>query len=88
MESESSSSRTTFKLPDQKTSELLKRIYPCNNANNPHMANAQKRKETFDSRWTGGNLIASTSQIAKAGFFFLGKENYVNLNHIIKLMYK
>lgn len=51
----------------------LAHYFPCNNAVSPHMRNEQARLETFDSRWDRDKIRATPEQIARAGFFFLGK---------------
>lgn len=47
--------------------------FPCLNPVSPHMRREEMRLDTFDLRWPSAKVKATKQQIAKAGFFFLGK---------------
>ena len=48
-------------------------LFPCQYPVNPHMRAVGARFNTFDRRWRpSGPIRATTSQIAKAGFYYQG----------------
>ena len=67
-ESSTGSSKPTVSLIDER-----KRQFPCLYPINPHMRNFESRVATFDHKWQRFNVKASIQDIARAGFYFLGK---------------
>ncbi|XP_078492149.1 baculoviral IAP repeat-containing protein 7-like [Ciona intestinalis] len=63
--------------PSESTKRVLKTVFPCLCPVNPHMRYEKKRLATFDSRWPASGFRASPSQLAKAGYFFLGERDRV-----------
>lgn len=60
------------------TPQDRQRRFPCRFPSNPHMRSEATRLDTFDSRWPMGRMAATPEEIARAGFFFLGKSNSLN----------
>ena len=72
--------------PTPQETETLKRQFPCLYPMNPDMEDFNARLQTFDQRWPSQKVNATPQEIAKAGFYFLGKLNFLQslLEKIIK----
>nr|XP_039263544.1 E3 ubiquitin-protein ligase XIAP-like [Styela clava]XP_039263551.1 E3 ubiquitin-protein ligase XIAP-like [Styela clava] len=60
--------------PSPEEQRRLAELFPCRAPVNPHMRTLQNRIESFQRNWPN-RILATPSQIAKAGFFFLGESD-------------
>nr|CAB3225545.1 baculoviral IAP repeat-containing protein 7-B-like [Phallusia mammillata] len=57
--------------------EVLRESFPCQEPANPHMRNETNRLQTFNQEWGDAQVDATSSELAKAGFFYLGSRDQV-----------
>lgn len=58
--------------PSPQEQRNLALYFPCENAVNANMANEDDRFATFNDNWPRTRIRADPTQIAKAGFYYLG----------------